>query len=419
MKQRVGVVADDITGANDIGIMFSKSGYRSAVFPLELISDCDMQKEAEELDVIIIDTDSRFDPQEEARNKVRQATQILMELSCDRYHNKTCSVFRGNIGAEFDEMQDVLGVSCSMVIAGFPDNGRTTVDGIHYVYGTKLEESQFKKDPIHPMDTSSLKEIMEKQTTRKIANITVSDLDRGASFVREKKEALKKEYHYVIFDVRNQEDLRLIAEAVADEISLCGSSAIGQELPAVYEQLRPDPGCLIVAGSLTAQSIAQVEYLKEAGCISFPFSAECIYEEEEIEKEINRLIQEASRVLLQTGRVLVHTPNRPECVEAVKEEGRRRGLKHEEIGKLISGAMCQITRGVLEETGCRKLVVAGGDTSAAVTRQLRICSMRIGQEIEAGVPLMEGKSSLGRLSLVLKSGSFGSDAFLEKASGCV
>ena len=135
MRKRVGVVADDVTGANDIGIMFVKGGYRSAVFPLELIESCDLKKEAEGLDAIIIDTDSRFDAPETAKEKVRRATELLASLPCDMYHNKTCSVFRGNIGAEFDEMQDVLGVSCSMVVLGFPANGRTTVDGIHYVYG--------------------------------------------------------------------------------------------------------------------------------------------------------------------------------------------------------------------------------------------------------------------------------------------
>ena len=65
-------------------------------------------------------------------------------------------------------MQDVLGVGCSMVIAGFPGNGRTTVDGIHYVYGTRLEDSQFRTDPIHPMDCSFLPDIMHRQTDRPI-----------------------------------------------------------------------------------------------------------------------------------------------------------------------------------------------------------------------------------------------------------
>ena len=77
--------------------------------------------------------------------------------------------------------------------------------------------------------------------------------------------------------------------------------------------------------------------------------------------------------------------------------------------------MCRITANVLQKSGCRRLVVAGGDTSAAVTEQLQIFRMDIGEEIEAGVPVMKGKTILGELELVLKSGSFGSEAFLEKA----
>ena len=45
MKKRIGVVADDVTGANDIGVMFKKGGFRSAVFPQSLISLCDIRRD--------------------------------------------------------------------------------------------------------------------------------------------------------------------------------------------------------------------------------------------------------------------------------------------------------------------------------------------------------------------------------------
>lgn len=61
-------------------------------------------------------------------------------------------------------------------------------------------------------------------------------------------------------------------------------------------------------------------------------------------------------------------------------------------------------------------MVAGGDTSAAVAEELKIYRMDMVYEIEAGLPLMKGKTALGVLDLVLKSGSFGSEAFLEKAA---
>ena len=423
MKKRIGVVADDVTGANDIGVMFRKGGYRSAVFPLCLLSLCDWKKECEDLDVIIIDTDSRFDNPKTAAGKVAQAAALLQELPCDRYFKKTCSVFRGNIGAEFDSMQDALGISCSMVIAGFPGNGRTTVDGIHYVYGTKLEDSQFRTDPIHPMDTSFLPAIMHRQTERKIGQITWKDLDQGLDYVVEKKEELKKSCSYILFEIRSQEDLRLTARAVADETSLCGSSAIGEELPAAFRELEEEGlyPVFLLAGSLTRQSIAQTEYLRAKGYPVITFDTEAIFDEEAFAREEERLVQETLKAmrftpLMGAPMVLVHSAQQPEKVKGTKEKGQRLGFTHEEIGKRISGCLCRVTRRVLTETGCRKLVVAGGDTSAAVTGELEIYRMEIGEEIEAGVPVMTGKTNLGELSLVLKSGSFGSESFLEKAA---
>ena len=193
MGIKIGVAADDVTGANDTGSTFGNGGFRSAVFPLGLTEGRNMEEEARGLDVIIIDTDSRFDEPEEAAGKVRRATEILMSLGCDRYFKKTCSVFRGNIGAEFDSMQDTIGQECAMVILGFPKNGRTTLDGIHYVYGKKLENSQFRSDPIHPMTISFLPDILHRQSSNRTGIITFRDLDLGLSHVLEKKERLKKE----------------------------------------------------------------------------------------------------------------------------------------------------------------------------------------------------------------------------------
>lgn len=415
MGKRVGVVADDVTGANDIGIMFKKGGYRAAVFPLSLLSCCDMSEEVKNLEVIIIDTDSRFDTPEKAKEKVRRATQLLKSLDCQRYFNKTCSVFRGNVGAEFDQMQDTLSIDCSMVIAGFPENGRTTIDGIHYVYGEKLESSQFSKDPIHKMTVSSLEEIIHRQSSRPVGLITFRDLDRGYEHAKARKEELKKSCAYVIFDVRSQEDLKLIARIVADEPNICGSSAIGEELPCVYEKQKKG-ACFLLAGSLTEQSRAQVEFMKQTSCPVYEFNTGCIYDSKEEEKEITRLMELSLSAMAKEGRVLVHTSNQASQVEETKKAGISRGLTHEEIGQRISHAMCRIVREVLTQSGCRNLVVAGGDTSAAVTQELNIYRMEIGEEIEPGVPMMEGKSSLGDLQLVLKSGSFGSERFLQLAA---
>ncbi|WP_372714698.1 four-carbon acid sugar kinase family protein, partial [Ilyobacter sp.] len=147
----IGVIADDTTGANDIGIMFRKNGYSVKILTFQE----DMQPE-NNCDVLIIDTDSRLDPLELSRFKVYKSAEILKKAGCEIFHKKTCSVFRGNIGVEFDAMMDALKKDFAIISLAFPKNGRTTIHGIHRVNGELLENSNFANDPVHPMTSSDL-----------------------------------------------------------------------------------------------------------------------------------------------------------------------------------------------------------------------------------------------------------------------
>src|SRR5690242_17646742 len=155
---KMGVVADDITGSNDIGIMFAKHDYLTRVYSFreDTPSFVTSKNNLNTPDILILDTNSRLDPPQLAYDKVFAATHELQQAGCRQFHNKTCSVFRGNIGVEFDAMLDALGLEFAVVVLGFPKNGRTTVDGIHYVHGKRLEDSEFRRDPIHPMLRSDL-----------------------------------------------------------------------------------------------------------------------------------------------------------------------------------------------------------------------------------------------------------------------
>jgi uncharacterized protein YgbK (DUF1537 family) len=132
----IGVIADDITGSNDIGVMFGKSGYIADIYSYEPTTL--IQLSQEKPDVLIFDTDSRLDDVNKAYDKVYQATKDIQKAGAAQFFNKTCSVFRGNIGAEFDAMLDALEEEFAIIVLGFPKNGRQTIDSTHYVYGKKL-----------------------------------------------------------------------------------------------------------------------------------------------------------------------------------------------------------------------------------------------------------------------------------------
>jgi uncharacterized protein YgbK (DUF1537 family) len=176
----MGVVADDITGANDIGIMFTLSDYNTCVYPAAQAGNLVFAGQVLP-DVCIINTNSRLDSAKVAYDKVFQATLELKTVGCTRFFNKTCSVFRGNIGAEFDAMLDALGREFAVVVLGYPKNGRTTIDGVHYVHARLLAESEFRADPIHPMQESNLVHILQSQTRRASRSFALQDHRPGCS----------------------------------------------------------------------------------------------------------------------------------------------------------------------------------------------------------------------------------------------
>lgn len=426
---RMGVVADDVTGSNDIGIMFAKGGCLAHVYTFEGPQAEDeahlLPQKLAEPDICILDTNSRLDESQVAYEKVFAATRLLQKAGCRQFFNKTCSVFRGNIGAEFDAMLDALGREFAVVVLGFPKNGRVTREGIHYVHGKRLEESEFRSDPIHPMRRSDLVGILGSQTHRKVSLLDYRQIEKGPQALRQAIDALRSQTNYLILDVLDQDSLRIIAQAVKDEPVLCGSSAIGEELPAVWGVPQgedraldlPQPagtGILCLAGSLMPQTAAQIRYLQGRGVLDLQLDTLSLFEEQTRQKEVERLAERACSEMQRGKDVLLHTPYTPEMVARTEAEGAGIGRSKTETSRLVSSTIAEIGARVLRRTGQNRLVVAGGETSAAVCERLDVDGMMIWKEIQPGLPSCLSLTE-PPLLLVLKSGSFGSPEFLEQA----
>jgi uncharacterized protein YgbK (DUF1537 family) len=417
----IGVVADDITGSNDIGIMFAKSNYTVHVYSYE-----ENGFESNEPDVIVLDTDSRFDDATEAYQKVYQATKELEKRGAKQFINKTCSVFRGNIGPEFDAMLDALKEDFAVVVLGFPKNGRKTVNGIHYVHDQLLEESEFRHDPIHPMTDSNLVTILQSQTKRKVTIVNKGVVKKGAEEIRNVILSLKENYHYVIVDVTDQSDLRTIAEAVYDFKVLAGSSALAEELPAFIGERKnrdvpkstpyfhQEKGLFCAAGSLMPQTAVQINYMKEHGASVLELNSLTLLETDQLDDRKDHLINEIVTSINKGRDVILHSSNDPSIVKETKVKALERGLSNREVSRLVSTTIAEITEAVIQQTGQQRFVIAGGDTSAAVCRRLGINGMRVWEEIQPGLPSCISLSNNPML-FVLKSGSFGKRNFFEQS----
>lgn len=435
---RMGVVADDITGSNDIGIMFANSGCLAYVYTYDSpgayarVSARPWVQSQREPDICILDTNTRLAPARIAYEKVLAATHELKSAGCQQFFNKTCSVFRGNIGVEFDAMLDALGQEFAIVVLGFPKNGRISRESIHYVHGRLLEESEFRDDPIHPMRISNLVDILQSQTRRKVAAIHWDVIDQGPEALKQHIAGMQGQASYVILDVTGQEALRTIALAVQEYPVLCGSSALAEELPAAWTQrgtfrpsalaynglgwrpAHPEAGVLTVAGSLMPQTARQIQHLAGQRLSIFELDSLRLFQAHEREVEIERLVQ-ALVAELEAGRdTVLHSPNDPVRVEQTRSLGLQSGRSNTETAQLVSGTLAEVAARTLERTGQDRLVVAGGETSAAVCDRLGVDGLRVWKEIQPGLPSCLTLAPHPML-LVLKSGSFGSPEFLEQA----
>lgn len=416
----IAVIADDITGANDIGSMFAKNQLKTDVL---FDSGYLEHYQKSESEVLIVDTDSRFDKPEDAYQKVFETTKAMESLGATKYFNKTCSVFRGNIGAEFDAMLEALQEEFAVIILGFPKNGRETINGVHYVHGKELSQSEFRNDPLHPMRTSNLAEILRSQTERKVGLVNYETVRTGTVKLKNELIRQKEFYQYVIVDVIDQQDLKIIAEAVKDFRILCGSSAIAEGLPHFLEKTddtlplplpeKSEGGILMVAGSLMPQSKKQIEYMHNKADV-IQLEALQLLEKAERDEMIIELTKLISMIIKNNQHVLLHSPNNADEVREMKSRARRKGMSNPEVSRLVSESLAEIAKNVLECTGQNKLLVAGGDTSAAVCKKLQIKAMRVYKEIQPGLPSCV---TLGDrpLHIVLKSGSFGSEDFFMEA----
>lgn len=422
---RMGVVADDITGSNDIGIMFAKAGYRTRVYNFEKTGDfLAHYEESDTPEIVILNTNSRLDAPSIASKKVYDATCELQHVGCQQFHNKTCSVFRGNIGAEFDAMLDALNQDFAVVVLGFPKNGRTTIDGLHYVRGIPLSESEFRNDPVHPMTNSNLVDILQKQTSRNVGLISQAVIEKGTDTLQQAILNARSHHNYVILDVPDQKSLNIIAEAIGKETIICGSSAIAEELPAVWQDdlassdemtlpYQDDIGILIVAGSLMPQTHAQIEYMRQQGTRIITLDTEALFDSD-ANTVIDNYSQQIIDLITQGQDVVFHSANSEVTVKNTLEKAQSAGYEHQQASRMVSSTIAKIVERVLDETKQNRLIVAGGETSDAVCKQLNINSLEIHREIQAGLPSCFSLTDPQRL-LVLKSGSFGNPQFFEQA----
>ncbi|QOR39039.1 four-carbon acid sugar kinase family protein [Billgrantia diversa] len=422
MRLVLGAIADDFTGATDLANNLVRAGMRC----VQLLGVPNDSIDLGEVDAVVVALKSRSIP---ARQAVLDSLAALEWLQAQGVHQvffKYCSTFdstdAGNIGPVADALLEYLGSTQTVMVPAFPANGRTVYQGHLFVGDRLLNESGMEHHPLNPMSDSNLVRVLGRQSPHPVGLAPRSILARGAQATREHLESLAdRGMRHVICDTLDEHDLDVLAEALVDYPLVTGGSGLGQALPAQYRRRdwleevaepgrlsSPNGGALVLSGSCSRATLGQVSRFLERhpGIGLDPLALA------EGEGHMEHALAFAREHLVAGGPVLVYASADPERVQAAQA-----ALGIEQAGRLVEQAMGQLARALVDDEDVGRLVVAGGETSGAVVSALGIRQLRIGGQIDPGVPWTQAPLS-GRdtpLSLALKSGNFGCEDFFSKA----
>ena len=421
MKQPLlGVIADDFTGATDVAGMLVQAGMATL-----LTTGVPEAGAALDADAVVVALKSRTSSAADAVRDSLSALDRLRAAGCRRFYFKVCSTFdstpRGNIGPVAEALMAALDADFAIACPAFPENGRSVYRGHLFVGDLLLSDSGMREHPLTPMTDANLVRWLQAQTKGRVGLLRHDAVAAGVDAVGACMAALIAEgVRIAIADAIDNGDLRTLAAACADLPLLVAGSGLALGLPAAYAArgwLRPDATvaalptvgghAAVLSGSCSTATNAQVQHWLQAGRPAFRIDA----------LQLAQGTPQAAQALawaeplLPTQPVLVYATASADEVKATQQQ-----LGVERAGVLVEACLAEVATG-LHERGVRRLVVAGGETSGAVTLALQVQRLRVGTPIDPGVPWTQAE---GRpLLLALKSGNFGSVDFFAKALALV
>lgn len=137
----IGVIADDLTGAAELGAVGRRFGLKAEIL---------LGNQSSSADLVCIDTDSRSCTPDKAAERAAAAAQLLRAAGAQWVYKKVDSVLRGNVTAEVEAVMQELGYRRALLLPANPSLGRIIRDGEYFVHGTPLDRTEFLHDPEYP-----------------------------------------------------------------------------------------------------------------------------------------------------------------------------------------------------------------------------------------------------------------------------
>ena len=419
MTGAIGIVADDLTGANDTALQFFIKGSNT-----EIIFDTDENiQNHPNIGTFALTTESRNIDAKEAAQKVWEGAKKLKDnLSVEYFYKKIDSTLRGNIAVETLAMLDAIGYDAAVIAPAFIREGRITIGGYQLLKGVPIERTDAARDSYAPIYDSYIPDILKKQVNESfydsIATIQLNVVAKGAGPITTKlNELVSGGKKLIVIDAVSAIDLEQIVLAITKSqfnILPVGSAGLANALGNVWlplnnsepiQKIIPKLPKLILSGSKNSMTTAQINKLLLDDDINNVYSID-LKLQDILSNDSDAM---AERIIHNFGKdniVIAHVSKIQD--ETQEEKGKEKlideGITKEMLASMITDYLANIAQKVKKMSECI-LITIGGETSYKCTNAVNCEYLQVVDSILPAISLcMDSNAGF----IVTKSGNMGS-----------
>jgi len=412
------IIADDLTGSKDTGVQFAKKGYNTIVSVLDEQSKTIIP---DNLDVFVIDTETREIGEKIARNRIKNILEKLNITEEDIVYKNVDSTLRGNVGVEIAEIMNILRKDICIFSPSYPSYQRITIGGYLVVDQKPLSLSEYSCDNSTQVENSFIPFLLKKQIDFPVGQIDLKDVAKGQKTILSKiNELYQKGNKIIVIDSTNEEHLKdIFASSLKLDrpVLFSGSAGLANHFPNINnknEDLKikienNKVPVVVVAGSRNSIMEDQVNYLKNRlNFTELKIDLEQVFSNKE--RILDNYAAECIKAIKGNHDLVIHTDaiyNEEKLIN--KKLMLKYNIGFRELEIKIKTFLGELTSKIIKNSYARNLILTGGDVALGVCKELNIYNMNILGELLPGIPLAIANYKNYNLNIVTKAGGFGKE----------
>lgn len=422
ISNSIGIVADDLTGANDTALQFFMKGSNT-----EIILDINSLNENHlNVETWALCNETRNIDPENAGRIVFEATRVLKEkFGIEYFYKKIDSTLRGNIPVEILAMLEATGYDAAIVAPAFVQEGRITIGGYQLLKGIPIERTDAARDPKAPIYESYIPDILKRGLSENaqelVASIEMKTIAKGAGPIALKlNELISAGKKLIVMDAVSTVDFEQIVLAMQKSsynILPAGSAGLAHALggvwlseikPPVQKQV-PNLPKLILSGSATSLTALQMQKLEMDTDIQNTYFVP-LHLDDVLKAPDESLIERIVSNLVKDNIVAVHVCDLKEELSNESEKNRLidEGITKEDLATRITDYLAKLANAVKQRAQFI-LITIGGETSYRFSKAINCEYLQVVDSILPSIPLcIDSNAQL----IVTKSGNLGTSSTL-------